>query len=104
MPRSSAARRKVEDAKRHLLRSVRAHPQLLYLLRELPHHLPKSRPFGRRNPFQAKAFFLDAEVREHQFDRVRPFFGLVVTFLIVTVPQMAAADKDAVRPLGEGIN
>src|SRR5208282_6120835 len=94
---------RVEDANRHLLRPVRTDPQLLHLLREFPHHLPKPRPFSRRNPFQTKAFFLDAEIRKHQLDGVGAFFGFVIALLIVTISGMAAADEDAVGPLGERI-
>ena len=86
------------------LRSVRADTQLLHLLRELPDYLRKPRPFGRRNPLEAKALFLDTEIREHQLDGFRTFFGFEIALLIVTISRMAAADKDTVRPLGEGIN
>ena len=85
-------------------RPVRADPELLHLFRELPHHLPKPRPFGRRNPFQAKAFFLDAEIGKHQLDRIRAFLSFVITLLIVAISRMTATDEDAVRPFGEGIN
>src|ERR1019366_1015663 len=87
-----------------LLRPERADPQPLHLLREFPHHLSKPRPFRRRNPFQAKALFLDTEIREHQFDGFRAFFSFEIALLVVTISRMAAADEDAVRSLGERIN
>jgi len=86
------------------LRPVGTNSQLLHLLRELSHHLRESRPLGGGDPLQAKALLLDTEIRQHQLNGFRAFFGFVIALLVVTIAMMTAANEDAVRPLGERVN
>src|SRR3990172_5816759 len=85
-----------------LLRRLRAEwPETANLLGELIHHIAQALAFGGGNPFQAQPLRLDAELREHLAQQLRTAQRFVVSFLIVAIPGMAAADQHAVGAVAE---
>ena len=75
------------------------HAQLLGHLVADPLHLLA---LGRRDPLEAQPLVLDAQVAEHGPEQLNPAAGLVVAFLVVAVPRVAAADEHPVRAVAEG--
>ena len=67
------------------------------------HDLGEAYAFAGRDPFQAQPVRVDADVLQDALGDEAVTQGVVIAFrVVVTVAQMAAADKHGVGLLGEG--
>ncbi len=77
-------------------------PSVAQLVRHLVDHVLDPVALAGRDPLEAHARVIDAELGQHPLQEAEPAQRLVVAFLVVAVARVAAADEHAVGALLRG--